>query len=411
MNTQQRFKIYLLLILLTGVGLALVVPALGQAYSTTISSRAAPSAAGDIIYVARSGDGSDGLSWITAYTDLQAALAQAVTDDQIWIATGVYTPGLQRSDTFQLVEGVAVYDGFDPEEGADQFSERDWIAYPTVLSADIGDDDTNTNGVVVTTSHIVGDNNYHVVMADGTSTPITGSTRLDGFIITAGQANGSNPDDWGAGLYCDGSGSGGECSPSLRNITFSGNSAQSGGAMWNEGSLSGSSLNEVTFSGNSADVYGGAIFNGGFSGDSSPSLSNVILWSNIAESSGNQIYNLVASVAITTSLVQSGLTVGIEGSGTVTDGGGNIADDPDFVRNPDPGPDGDWDGVDNEYGDLHLGSTFPAIDTGTNSAISLLTDLDGNPRVVDGDGDGTATVDMGAYEFQLLDVYIPLIFR
>ena len=55
--------------------------------------------------------------------------------------------------------------------------------------------------------------------------------------------------------------------------------------------------------------------------------------------------------------------------------------------------------MDDDYGDLHLGSGSPAIDTGTNSAISLPTDLDGNPRIVDGDGDGHATVDMGAYEY------------
>jgi len=67
--------------------------------------------------------------------------------------------------------------------------------------------------------------------------------------------------------------------------------------------------------------------------------------------------------------------------------------------------------VDDDYGDLHLGAGSPADDSGTNSAISLPTDLDGNPRVIDGDGDGTATVDMGAYEFQLLDLYIPLVFR
>ncbi len=51
-------------------------------------------------------------------------------------------------------------------------------------------------------------------------------------------------------------------------------------------------------------------------------------------------------------------------------------------------------------GDLHLEQGSPAIDVGDNAAISLPTDLDGLPRRVDGDWDGTATVDMGAYEFQ-----------
>jgi predicted outer membrane repeat protein len=548
--------------------------------------------AGSILYVDYTASGAGG-SWLEAKADLALGLkllSYCPQVSQVWVATGVYTPGVQRSDSFQLLEGVAVYGGFDPKVGADQFAERDWGAYPTVLSGDIaGDDRADAHGVVTTTDHIVGGNSYHVVMADGSSTPITGTTQLEGFTITAGQANGDHIDNnsSGGGFYCHGSGSGGECSPSLRDVTFSGNYARgmwgygTGGAMYNDGSnptltnvtfsgnfagslggamyngfssptltnvtfssnsagqeggaminynssptltnvtftgnsagldggaminfgwdgtssptltnvtftgnhaggggamynrgwngtssptltnvtFSGNSANDggamfndsedgtssptltnVTFSGNSADSRGGAIYNDGedgtssptltnvtFSdnsagdfggamyndgedGTSSPSLSNVILWGNTAVISGSQLYNYESSVTITTSLVQGGF----DGSGifnensTVIDGGGNLDADPEFVRHPDPGPDGNWDGVEDDYGDLHLQAGSPAIDTGTNSAISLPTDLDGNPRIVDGDMDGTATVDMGAYEFQLLDVYLPLIFR
>ena len=50
--------------------------------------------------------------------------------------------------------------------------------------------------------------------------------------------------------------------------------------------------------------------------------------------------------------------------------------------------------------DLHLQSGSPAIDTGDNIAPERPTsDFEGDSRVVDGDGDGTATVDMGADEF------------
>ena len=46
-------------------------------------------------------------------------------------------------------------------------------------------------------------------------------------------------------------------------------------------------------------------------------------------------------------------------------------------------------------GDYHLQATSPCIDRGTNGAPALPgTDLDGNLRVLDGDGDGTMTVDM-----------------
>src|SRR5207247_120683 len=49
---------------------------------------------------------------------------------------------------------------------------------------------------------------------------------------------------------------------------------------------------------------------------------------------------------------------------------------------------------------FHPQSGSPAIDAGSNSAPNLpATDLDGNARIVDGNDDGTAVVDMGAYEF------------
>jgi hypothetical protein len=144
------------------------------------------------------------------------------------------------------------------------------------------------------------------------------------------------------------------------------------------------------------------MYNNGEDGISDVSLSNLILWGNTAVISGSQMYNLKAGVILTTSLVQGGLFgsgVYNAGGSTVINGGGNLDDDPEFLRDPDPGTDGNWDGVDDDYGDLHLKVNSPAIDTGTDSAISLPTDLDGSPRIVDGDADGTPAVDMGAYEF------------
>jgi hypothetical protein len=48
--------------------------------------------------------------------------------------------------------------------------------------------------------------------------------------------------------------------------------------------------------------------------------------------------------------------------------------------------------------DYHPASNSICIDAGTNSAVNV-RDLDGSPRPLDGDADGTATVDLGCYEY------------
>ena len=70
---------------------------------------------------------------------------------------------------------------------------------------------------------------------------------------------------------------------------------------------------------------------------------------------------------------------------------GNISADPFFARNA----------FGDVLGDYRLQMTSPAIDAGDNAAPQIPeADLDGNPRVADGNQDGDARVDMGAYEFE-----------
>jgi hypothetical protein len=58
-----------------------------------------------------------------------------------------------------------------------------------------------------------------------------------------------------------------------------------------------------------------------------------------------------------------------------------------------------WGSSTNMVEDFHLASNSPVIDAGTNTGVTSTFDLDGTPRIADGNADGTATVDMGAYEF------------
>jgi LPXTG-site transpeptidase (sortase) family protein len=187
-------------------------------------------------------------------------------------------------------------------------------------------------------------------------------------------------------------------SPTLTNVTFSGNSAKFGGGMSNVDSSP--TLTNVTFSGNSASYDGGGMFN---LFNSSPTLTNVIMWGDSAPN-GPEIYNFFGSTpVITYSDIQGCGGSGSWNSACGTDGGKNIDADPLFV---------DADGADNIPGtaddNLRLQLTSPAIDAGNNSAVpaGVTTDLDGTPRFVDiptvpDSGNGTPPiVDMGAYEEQ-----------
>jgi predicted outer membrane repeat protein len=238
------------------------------------------------IYYAKPGGGGNCANWAEA-CELQTALAQALPGDQIWAARGVYYPDQgasqvdnQRSASFFLKAGVAVYGGF--ASGESSLDARNWQVNPTVLSGDLEQNDlVDFRGVTLTTTHIVGANAYQVVRSSG----LTETARLDGFTITGGAADG--PLNF---PYCGASCGGGlenlESSPSLANLVFIGNrAALSGGGMTNRNSSP--ALWNVTFSNNLAD-YGGGMAN---AVSSSPSLQGVVFSDNQAVILGGGMYN------------------------------------------------------------------------------------------------------------------------
>ena len=246
------------------------------------------------------GTGTDGSNWTSQAMALRSALQDA-TCDEIWVAAGFYTPTTtaDRTISFRIERELRLYGGFSGTEAT--LAERVLDpANPSILSGDIDGNDTDADGnrIAETPDDIQGGNSYHVVVVDGTTGAggIDTGTVLDGFVITAGSASGTPPDDFGGGLYCNGGGSGHACSPTLANLVFSGNSADNtGGAMYNNGSNGGTSspvLNAITFSGNSAGIAGGAMANGGWNGGtSSPVLNNVTFGSNKSAQDGGAMAN------------------------------------------------------------------------------------------------------------------------
>ena len=66
--------------------------------------------------------------------------------------------------------------------------------------------------------------------------------------------------------------------------------------------------------------------------------------------------------------------------------------------------------VDAANDDFHLEKDSPAIDAGDNGAAPS-DDFDSKMRPLDGNGDGQAVADIGAYEYGVMPVYLPSIFK
>ena len=208
--------------------------------------------AGTVAYVDDDADpAGDGTSWVNAYRFLQDALAFAANPDnginEIRVAQGLYLPDRNeanpvgtgdRESTLQLVTGVALLGGY-AGIGAPDPDERDTALYTAVLSGDVGlnDGPNFANN---------GENVYQVVTASGTDP----TALLDGFTITAGNADAIHFIDNGAGMYTQSG------SPTVRHCTFAGNRAgSSGGGMFNgDGNVT---VSECVFVANVAGFGGG----------------------------------------------------------------------------------------------------------------------------------------------------------
>jgi predicted outer membrane repeat protein len=219
----------------------------------------------------------DGTSWDSAYVDLQQALADAQSGDELRVADGNYRPDLTDPDgSFQLKTDIALKGGYSGFGAADPDA-RDPQATPSVL--------IRTTGTF----------NTPVVDASYTSQ----ATLFDGFTITSpgfGSAslrmssgwltiNNCRFDDGGVGIFelnsaptisnclftkLEGGGTAGgidsnASSPTIINCQFVDNHGNTGGALRNQGNYHDLPITVIgsTFTRNMAAHEGQIIFNVG----------------------------------------------------------------------------------------------------------------------------------------------------
>ncbi|MHC4086353.1 MAG: right-handed parallel beta-helix repeat-containing protein [Planctomycetota bacterium] len=202
------------------------------------------------------------------YSIIQAAIDDANDGDDIEVAEGTY------KETINFLGKAVRLRSSDPND-------------PNIVAATIID----------------GTGNYHVVQCISGEGP---DTILAGFTITGGNAHGGWPDNYGGGMYNQGS------SPTVTNCIFTGNSASSGGGMYNNNNSSPTVTNCI-FNGNSANS-GGGMYN---YQNSNPTVANCTFASNktlSASYGGGGMYNDQSSPTVTNCNF-TGNTAGSDGGG------------------------------------------------------------------------------------------------
>ena len=306
-------------------------------------------------------------NWVTAAHVIQHAVDAAADDDTVLVTNGVYASS-----------GQAVYLTMTNRVAVDKSITVRSVNGPALTIILGAEAPGGGNGEGAIRCAYVGN---HAV--------------LSGFGLTNGHT--LTDGDWdsarsGGGVFC-------ELSGTVTNCVLAGNAAESFG-----GGAFGGTITHCTLAANSAHSGGGA---------SDGTLVNCVLRGNSATRGGGTMLSVLYNCTVT------GNGAAQEGGGTVetrlyncivyfntashepnhysstfhyscttpllTTDPGNITTEPAFLNAA--------------AANYRLAAGSPCIDAGTNLSATITNDLDGKRRPLDGNGDGTAAFDMGAYEF------------
>lgn len=193
---------------------------------------------------------NNGTSWADAYTDLSAALNAATDGDQIWVAGGTYTPGGNNpmsTSVFRVKKAISIYGGFSGTEST--LDQRDPAANTTTLNGDINGDDIPND---FSTNRF--DNTTHIMYVDSL---LNGTVTIDGFLFKGGH---TGTDDTQPGYFWQGGAIHCQHQVVIRNCSFTGNFARTGGSIYLSNKCAGSTIADCSFTQNSASSQSAGIF-------------------------------------------------------------------------------------------------------------------------------------------------------
>ncbi len=308
----------------------------------------------NIWYVKVSGldteDCSGGRNWENAFKTIQKAVDCAADRDEIWVEEGNYI----LRDHISINKSVDIYGGFKGIETS--FDERNWSAHPTILD---------------------GNNTYRyyggcLVISDNVEVIIDGINFTNGYAKWGGaiRLGSYNKSPQVVLINCNVYDNQAVNSSDGAIFIYSGTVKVINTNVYSNKGVGGNGI--YRFGGNvyviNSNIYGNEEY--GIYGNN-VNVQNSVIWGNLK----GQVYGL--NVIISYSDIQGGYA-----------GEENIDARPSFID-----PNG---------GDFHLKCDSPCIDAGYNFEDLPDKDFEGDGRILDGNNDTDAVVDIGADEFKFL---------